>query len=121
MYSSIPQHLAYIDQSVHQCGLSSAVGTAVLAKIKNTPQESAFFIAGIGVMDWVSMSTQCICYRKKEKTRSGRKTLHWQLALKYVMMNKNGLKVMNGCVDISYYQHRFDFFNNTYELFVLCP
>ncbi len=73
MYSSIPQHLAYVDQSVHQCGLLSAVGTAVLAKIKNTPQESAFFMVGIGVMDWVSMSTQCICYRKKKKTRYGRK------------------------------------------------
>lgn len=100
MYSSIPQHLAYVDQSVHQCGLSSAVGTAVLAKIKNTPQESAFFMAGIGVMDWVSMSTQCICYRKKEKTRSGRKTLHWKLALKYVMRNKNGLKIMTEYLDI---------------------
>lgn len=72
----------------------------MLAKIKNTPQESAFFMAGIGVMDWVSMSTQCICYRKKEKTRSGRKTLHWKLALKYVMRNKNGLKIMTEYLDI---------------------
>lgn len=45
VYSFIPQHLAYADQSVHQRGLSSAVGTAVLAKIKNTPLESAFFMA----------------------------------------------------------------------------
>lgn len=80
MYSSIPLHLAYVDQSVHQCGLSSAVGTAVLAKIKNTPQESAFFMARIGVIDWVSMSRQCICYRKKEKQKE-RENKVWQKSL----------------------------------------
>jgi len=43
-------------------------------------------MARIGVMDWVSMSRQCICYRKKEKTGSGRKAFHWQLALKYAKL-----------------------------------